>query len=409
MQVKSKYKQTDIGQIPEEWSVRKLSEIAAVERGKFTARPRNDPQYYGGVVPFIQTGDVTNSNGYISTYSQTLNDLGLGVSKLFPANTLFFTIAANIGDVGIATFETAATDSLVAISSRSSIEKLWLYYELSSRKRKFESIATQNAQMNINLEKLRPYLIPVPPLSEQRAIATALSDADALINSLDRLIAKKRDIMQATMQRLLTGRTRLPGFSGKWETKLLGELCSKIIDGTHFTPSYVPDGIPFYSVENVTANDFQNTKFISKQEHEILSKRCKPERGDILLTRIGSIGDTKLIDWDVNASIYVSLALLQTNASFHSPYLYCYTKSKQFIKDIEARSLMNAAPKKINMGEIKDVPIRTPASRAEQVAIAQLLMDLDAERTILEQRRNKAFLLKQGMMQELLSGRTRLI
>src|SRR4029079_12914437 len=98
-----------------------------------------------------------------------------------------------------------------------------------------------------------------------------------------------------------------------------------------FTPRYVPRGIPFYSVENVTANDFSNPKFISEFEHAMLIERCKPERGDILMTRIGSRGDTKLLDWDVNASIYVSLALLKPSERIHSEYLYCYSKSKAFI------------------------------------------------------------------------------
>ena len=95
--------------------VRSLSDVAVLERGKFSARPRNDPKFFGGGIPFIQTGDVTNSNGRIMSYTQTLNDEGLRVSKQFPRETLFFTIAANIGDVGIASFDTACPDSLVAI------------------------------------------------------------------------------------------------------------------------------------------------------------------------------------------------------------------------------------------------------------------------------------------------------
>src|SRR5690606_29891416 len=160
------------------------------------------------------------------------------------------------------------------------------------------------------------------------------------------------------MQELLTGKKRLPGFGGEWEKKTLGEICNAIMDGTHFTPTYVNDGIPFYSVENVTADNFKNTKFITYQEHSRLIKRCKPEKGDILMTRIGSLGDTKLIDWDVNASIYVSLALLKVNKqAIDANYLYCYTKSRQFRKDVELRSLLNAIPQKINMGDISGVPI----------------------------------------------------
>ncbi len=211
------------------------------------------------------------------------------------------------------------------------------------------------------------------------------------------------------MQELLTGKRRLSGFSGNWETRTLTDVCNFINDGTHFTPKYVDDGIPFYSVENVTANDFTNTKFISHQEHSRLIKRCKPEKGDILMTRIGSLGDTKLIDWDVNASIYVSLALLKVNRqAIDEKYLYCYTKSRKFIQDVETRSLVNAIPQKINMAEIGGVPVLVPTV-PEQQAIAEILSDMDTEISALETRREKTRLLKQGMMQELLTGKIRLV
>ncbi len=109
-----------------------------------------------------------------------------------------------------------------------------------------------------------------------------------------------------------------------WDVLTLAEACRGICDGTHFTPRYVQTGIPFYSVENVTFNDFTNTKFITEDEHKKLIKRCKPERGDILMTRItaGMIGDTRIIDWDVSASIYVSLALLKPVDQIVPEFLY---------------------------------------------------------------------------------------
>lgn len=154
------------------------------------------------------------------------------------------------------------------------------------------------------------------------------------------------------MQQLLTGKKRLPGFDGEWEVKKLGELCSFIGDGTHYTPKYVDNGVPFYSVENVVANNFSDVKHITIEEHKSLIKRCKPETGDILMTRIGTLGITKLIDWDIDASIYVSLALLKPNSAIESSYLYSYTKSDQFVEDVKKRALTNASPQKINMGEI---------------------------------------------------------
>jgi type I restriction enzyme S subunit len=268
---------------------------------------------------------------------------------------------------------------------------------------------TQTSIAHLPKDKFEVVPIPRPPTShEQAAIVGALSDANEHIESLEQLIEKKRQIKRGAMQELLTGKRRLPGFSGVWETKALKEVCRSIVDGTHFTPHYVESGVPFYSVENVTADDFSDTKFISNIAHALMSKRCKVERGDILLTRIGSIGDTKLIDWDVEASIYVSLALLKPNERIAPHYLYCYSRSRKFVKDMEDRSLMNASPKKINMGEIGDVPIPVP-SVTEQSAITTVLSDMDTEIDALERTLDKARQIKQGMMQELLTGRIRLI
>lgn len=232
--VKQGYKRTEVGVIPIDWDIDRFGEIALLERGKFSARPRNDPKYFGGQTPFIQTGDVTNSSGFVTDYSQTLNEAGLAVSKVFKKDTLFFTIAANIGDVAFAAFDAACPDSLIGITPKlSAINRGWLFHELRSRKRNFEGLATQNAQLNINLEKLNPYQLPIPPIKEQEAIASALSDMDTLISGLDQLIAKKLDIRQASMQQLLTGQRRLPGFSGEWTVKRLGDHLSFLRNGTN--------------------------------------------------------------------------------------------------------------------------------------------------------------------------------
>jgi len=284
-----------------------------------------------------------------------------------------------------------------------------MYYALSYLAPRVSFLAGQQAVPIVNKTQFGKSLLPLPPtIDEQEAIAGALSDADALIESLEQLIAKKRHLKQGAVQELLTGKMRLPGLRGEWEIKSLRAVCRAINDGTHFTPEYVETGIPFFSVENVTADDFTNTKFISYKEHDRLIRRCRPEKGDILLTRIGALGETKLIDWDVEASIYVSLALLKLHQDVDSRYVYCYTKSRKFVRDIEGRSLMNASPKKINMGDIGGVPILMPPL-AEQIAIASVLSDMDAEIAALEAKLAKARQIKQGMMHNLLTGKIRLI
>lgn len=191
----------------------------------------------------------------------------------------------------------------------------------------------------------------------------------------------------------------------EWKKINLGDLC-QIKDGTHQTPHYVEAGKPFYSVENVTNNDFIHTKFITEEEHKSLTSTYKIEKGDVLMTRIGSIGVCKLVDWDVDASFYVSLALLKCNKTLLNPkYLVCYSQTKEFREDILSHSLQFAIPMKINLGKISDVQILLPYKNGSpdletQAIIAQKLSDMDNLITAKEKEISKLRNLKTGMIQK---------
>lgn len=193
-----------------------------------------------------------------------------------------------------------------------------------------------------------------------------------------------------------------------WASATLADVCSLISDGTHQTPRYVPAGVPFYSVENVTADNFSDTKFVSEHEHRAMSATRSLQKGDLLMTRIGSLGKTKLIDWDVRASFYVSLAVLRPNRAIDARYLYAYTQSSKFIRAVEERSLLWAAPKKINMGDIGKVPIFYPRDQQEQIRIADAIIDSESLIRSLERLISKKREIKQGVMQQLLGGGVRL-
>lgn len=411
MEVKAGYKKTEIGVFPQDWDVSPLGELAAVVRGKFSARPRNDPKYYGGSIPFIQTGDVARSGAIISTYVQTLNNDGLKVSRLFPQGTLFFTIAANIGDVGISAFDAACPDSLVAILPFSNAEKFWLLYELGSRKDSFEKLASPGAQLNINLEKLRPYLLPVPTLPEQHAIATALSDVDALLEGLEQLIAKKRNIKQATMQQLLTGQTRLPGFSEEWEVKRLGDV-GKFLKGSGVKKDEALSGsfpcIRYGEIYTVH-NDFIKT-FNSWISPEVAAGAAQLKMGDLLFAGSGEtkteIGKCVAFVDDIEAYAGGDIVILRPSG-LNSIFMGYYCNSKPVCAQKASKGQGDAVVH-ISAAALSSITIRIPAL-AEQTAIAQTLTDMDTELTALESRLTKTRALKQGMMQELLTGRTRLV
>ncbi len=205
----TKFKETEIGQIPEEWNIVRLSDVALVERGKFSHRPRNAPEFYGGEIPFIQTGDVISSDGRIKKYTQTLNEKGLSVSKLFKKGTIVITIAANIGDTGILEFDSCFPDSLVGISCKEKINPIFLEYYLRTQKEYLNSISTQSAQKNINLEKLNPLLIVLPQKKEQEKIAEIISAVDEKISVNKKLKTKLTLLKNGLMQDLLSGKKQV--------------------------------------------------------------------------------------------------------------------------------------------------------------------------------------------------------
>ena len=411
--MKPGYKQSEVGAIPDEWDVIPLAELFAFRNGV-----NADKASYGRGVFFVNvlepityshiygpeiTGRVTLPESVIASYAVRRGDV------------LFNRTSETQEEVALAATYLGAERVVFGgfvIRGRPIDQRLDPVYSGYALRAPF--IRSQIIPMgqgavraNVGQRNLGLVVAPLPPLAEQRAIAEALSDVDALLGALDRLIAKKRNLKQAAIQQLLTGETRLPGFSGDREVKRLGDVAI-IRDGTHQTPRYVEFGIPFYSVEHVTSGDFKNTKYISSEEHRFLSRTSKIERGDILMTRIGSIGDCKLIDWDADASFYVSLALLKIKSGYSAAYVAHYSKSTAFQREVELHSLQSAIPKKINLGPISEVKVEFPPF-AEQVAIAELLNEMDAELAALEQRRDKTRALKQGMMQELLTGRTRLV
>jgi type I restriction enzyme, S subunit len=206
----TEFKDSPVGKIPKGWEVKQLSEIGKLERGKFSHRPRNDPEFYDGDIPFLQTGDIPKGNPYITNYNQTLNEKGLGVSKLFNKGTLVITIAANIGDIGILSFNSCFPDSLVGITvNEQKSYSLFVLYVMRFLQDELDKVAPKNAQKNINLDILNPFVIPVPSVHEQQKIASILSSMDSHIEEKQRKLEQTQFLKKSLMQDLLTGKVRV--------------------------------------------------------------------------------------------------------------------------------------------------------------------------------------------------------
>ena len=199
-----------IGKIPVNWNVKRLKYVSTISRGLFNHRPRNDERYYGGNYPFIQTGDVARANKYIESYSQTLSDLGIAVSKLFPKGTLTMTIAANVGDVSILGFDAYFPDSVLGIVPYSDINNMYLYYVLKAMKTELENAAIISTQLNLNVERVYNMETTIPPLSEQQFIASYLdekcAEIDALISIKQEKIEELKDYKKSVIYEYVTGK-----------------------------------------------------------------------------------------------------------------------------------------------------------------------------------------------------------
>ena len=279
------------------------------------------------------------------------------------------------------------------------------YFLLSSAgQRQIDSFQAGGNRQGLNFGQIRSFHLPIPPINEQRAIATALSDVDALTGAMEKLIAKKRDIKQAAMQQLLTGKQRLPGFTEEWEVKKVKQFGEIVTGGTPSTGTKEcwNGDIPW-----VTPTDISDKKDIHMSERQITalglaSIRSLPSNS-VLVTCIASIGKNAVLrnDGACNQQINAIIPTKEHNADF---LYYLFENNKQYLlgnAGITATSI-------ISKRDFSQLDFRVPP-KAEQAAIAAVLSDMDAEIAVLEQRRDKTRALKQGMMQELLTGKTRLV
>ncbi len=272
---------------------------------------------------------------------------------------------------------------------------------------------TQTSIAHLPREKFLGVPIPRPPLPEQRAIASALSDVDALLEGLTRLIAKKRDLKHAAMQQLLTGQIRLPGFHGEWEVKRLGEV-SQVKTGPFGSSlhesDYVDEGTPIITVEHLGefGVEHRNLPLVSEDDRRRLSAYAL-FIGDIVFSRVGSVDRNALIRPSEAGWLFSGRLLRVRPAAriVNSSFLSFQFHSEAFVAQVK-QVAVGQTMASLNTRILNGLPVTLP-SLAEQQAIAGALSDMDSEITALEARREKTVALKQAMMQELLTGRTRLV
>ena len=288
------------------------------------------------------------------------------------------------------------------------LEGEFLYYALGYIR--IWKLADTTSVPQINNKHINPLIFPLPGINEQRAIATALSEVDALIAKLDQLIAKKRDLKQAAMQQLFTGKKRLPGFGGEWAVRRLDELADIRSGGTPSTsvPQFWNGNIPWCTPTDITALD--GHKYLSNASRMITPHGLKSSSAEmipahsIVMTSRATIGECAIntVPVSTNQGFKNFVPFEATDVGFL--YYLLTTQKSGFIGLCSGSTFLE-----IGKAQLATYQIRLPATKVEQTAIATILSDMDAEIAALEARRDKTRALKQGMMQELLTGRIRLL
>ena len=409
--VVEKYKKTELGLIPSDWEVKTLGELGKFSKGSGV---RKD-EALSGDIPCIRYGELyTRHSDYIKQfYSFISKDIAITAKKLKAGDILFAGSGETKEEIGksvafVNDFEAYAGGDIVILSPTTA-GTLYLGYLLNApfiQKQK-ASRGQGDAVVHISATQLGNIKIPLPPtLTEQTLIATVLSDADALISSLEKLIAKKRNIKQGAMQKLLQPKEG-------WEVKKLGEVAdiTKLagFEYTNYFNSYNDGGeIIVVRGTNITHNkmDLTDTKYIPRTTSNFL-QRSKLKKNDLVFAYVGTIGPIFLIDENDRYHLGPNTSKITSGSNLYPVFLFHYFTSKLLKKEIIDNTSIGAQPS-LSMFKIRSFKIVLPPIM-EQTHIAIILSDIDNEITALETKLEKYKKVKLGMMQNLLTGKIRLV
>ena len=386
------FKITDVNVIPEDWVPSRLGECGVVVMGQ--SPPGASYNRLGRGVPLLN-GPTEFTDRYPIKMQWTTAPARFCTSD----DLLICVRGSSTGRTNYADGTYAIGRGVAAIRAQSANDTTFLSYRVVGAVSEILAAATGSTFPSVDGATFQRIFIPLPPPHEQRAIAEALSDVDGLIGALTKLIAKKRAIKQAAMEQLLTGKTRLPGFSGKWETLPLREGVT-LASGHHVLAKYCNtrgEGVPYLT----GPADFPNGQIVLSKHTTKPGALCAS--GDILVTVKGS-GAGTLVVADASYSISRQLMAITVQA-WDSRFVFSSLLQNATKLQAASTGLIPGLSRSDILGQ--DLPL--PVDRREQIGIAAVLSDMDAEIEALERRRDKTEQIKQGMMQQLLTGRIRLV
>jgi len=425
MELRPGYKQTELGVLPENWSVSPIGAFTEVTAGG-TPNTSNS-SYWGGKHPWMSSGELHMKQIYDVKGRITDEGLASSSTKYVPENSVLIGLAGQgrtRGTVAITRISLCTNQSIAAIFPNTTCFHDYLFYNLESRYDELRELSSgDGGRGGLNLTLLKNLYLPIPPIAEQKAIAAALSDVDALLDSLGALITKKRDMKKAAMQELLTGKTRLPGFGAdkcykqteigllpeEWDVLPIGAFTEVTAGGTPNTsdPSYWGGAHPWMSSGELHMKQIHDVKGrITDEGLANSSTKYVPENSVLIgLAGQGRTRGTVAIT-RISLCTNQSIAAIFPNTTCFHDYLF-YNLENRY-DELRELSSGDGGRGGLNLTLLKNLYLPIPLF-AEQQAIADILSDMDAELEALEARYAKVRDMKTGMMQELLTGKTRLV
>jgi type I restriction enzyme S subunit len=416
MQLRAGYKQSDVGVIPEDWDVEQVARLSEKVGSGITPTGGNRV-YQAEGRPFVRSQNVGWGQLLLDdiVFIDERTHATFSDTELRSGDVLLNITGASIGRSAVADDRVATGNvnqhvCVIRPNERLAPGFLCAFLISARGQDQIGSFQAGGNRQGLNFAQVRSLCLPLPGSDEQRRIVFALSDVDGLLSRLDQLIGKKRKLKQATMQQLLTGRARLPGFSDEWETKRLADL-GVFLKGTGVTKDQALNGsLPCVRYGEIYThhNDYIR-KFNSHITPDVAADATRLRRGDLLFAGSGETKDeigkcVAFID-DFEAFAGGDIVILRPIGI--DPIFMAYCCNLRPVAIQKASRGQGDAVVHISAGALADIRVIIP-SYVEQSAIATVLFDMDAEIAALEQRRSKTAGLKQAIMQELLTGRTRL-
>ena len=409
--------------VPEGWREQSIKELIGrdglMTDGDWIESKDQDPN---GEIKLIQLADI--GDGFFidksSRFMTIQKSIDLKTTKLQKNDILVARMPEPIGRSCL--FPRLKIESVtvvdIAIIRTTKSNPYWLMSLINNKNVRNEIAlkASGSTRTRIARKELEQIKVKIPPLPEQEKIASILTSVDEVIEKTESQISKLQDLKKGMMQELLTqgiGHTefkdspvgRIPK---GWTAEVMTNL-AKVTDGTHKTPKYTNEGVPFLRVTDLKNEniDFESIKYVSQEEHLELIKRCKPEKDDILYSKNGTIGIPRLIDWDWEFSIFVSLALIKiTKKELVNPqYLEFFMESGVITKQVKERAKQGTVTN-LHLEEIRVFVVLLP-SRHEQQKIASILSSIDSKIEVKRQKLQQTQNLKKSLMQDLLTGKVR--